>query len=232
MRDIKFRAFLKSNQLMYDVLTLDIIDNKVLINNEEKQLRGYVKYQDVELMQYTGLKDKNGKEIYEGDIVEAWSEGKKAIGKVKQRIDGLWLMYPAWQSGKSWGLMPNEERNTTVKIIGNIYENKELKEINKMIGINELKNKQDAAYRKRFERWYKKSQIEKEIEISALKGYRKLRIEIREEHDETIKLMKEDEKFIQLLKEKLPEFNINRYKYQYKGIFNITVYCDYVTITW
>lgn len=232
MRDIKFRAFLKSNQLMYDVLTLDFIDNKVLINNEEKQLRGYVKYQDVELMQYTGLKDKNGKDIYEGDIVEAWSEGKKAIGKVKQRIDGLWLMYPAWQSGKSWGLMPNEERNTTVKIIGNIYENKELKEINKMIDINELKNKQIEAYKKRFERWYKKSQIEKEIEISALKGYRKLRIEIREEHDETIKLMKEDEKFIQLLKEKLPEFNINRYKYQYKGIFNITVYCDYVTITW
>jgi hypothetical protein len=232
MRDIKFRAFLKSNQLMYDVLTLDFIDNKVLINNEEKQLRGYVKYQDVELMQYTGLKDKNGKDIYEGDIVEAWSEGKKAIGKVKQRIDGLWLMYPAWQSGKSWGLMPNEERNTTVKIIGNIYENNELKEINKMIDINELKNKQDAAYRKRFERWYKKSQIEKEIEISALKGYRKLRIEIREEHDENIKLMKEDETFIQLLKEKLPEFNINRYKYQYKGIFNITVNCDYVTITW
>nr|DAW67198.1 MAG TPA: YopX protein [Caudoviricetes sp.] len=232
MRDIKFRAFLKSNQLMYDVLTLDFIDNKVLINNEEKQLRGYVKYQDVELMQYTGLKDANGEDIYEGDIVEAWSEGKKAIGKVKQRIDGLWLMYPAWQSGKSWGLMPNKERKTTVKIIGNIYENKELKEINKMIGINELKNKQDAAYRKRFERWYKKSQIGKEIEISALKGYRKLRIEIREEHDETIKLMKEDEKFIQLLKEKLPEFNINRYKYQYKGIFNITVYCDYVTITW
>lgn len=125
-----------------------------------------------------------------------------------------------------------KEKSKGLEIIGNIYENKELKEINKMIDINELKNKQIEAYKKRFERWYKKSQIEKEIEISALKGYRKLCIEIREEHDETIKLMKEDEKFIQFLKEKLPEFNINRYKYQYKGIFNITVYCDYVTITW
>lgn len=45
MIEIKFRAFLKYNKLMYDVLTLYIIDNKVLINNEEKQLRGYVKYQ-------------------------------------------------------------------------------------------------------------------------------------------------------------------------------------------
>ena len=126
MREIKFRAFLKSNQVMYDVLTLDIIDKKALIENAEKQLKGYVKLKEIELMQYTGLKDKNGKEIYEGDIVEAWSEGKKAIGKVKQRIDGLWLMYPAWQSGKIWGLMPNKERKTTVKIIGNIYENKEL----------------------------------------------------------------------------------------------------------
>lgn len=228
MREIKFRAWDRIlKKMTYEVSMklreceyINILDMFTILN------------QRYDFMQYTGLKDANGKDIYEGDIVEAWSEGEKAIGKVKQRIDGLWLMYPAWQSGKSWGLMPNKERKTTVKIIGNIYENKELKEINKMIDINELKNKQIEAYRKRFERWYKKSQIEKEIEISALKGYRKLLIEIREEHDENIKLMKEDETFIQLLKEKLPEFNINRYKYQYKGIFNITVNCDYVTITW
>lgn len=100
-----------------------------------------------------------------------------------------------------------------------------------MINIEELKNKQGAAYRKRFERWYKKSQIEKEIEISTLKGYKSLTIEIRKEPVEKIKLMKEDEKFIQHLKEKLPEFSIKRHKYKYSGVF-ITVFYDYVKITW
>lgn len=114
MRDIKFRAWDKVNKRWIKQFNIDLLS----INVSELP--------NIELMQYTGLKDINKKEIYEGDIVEAWSEGEKAIGKVKQRIDGLWLMYPAWQSGKIWGLMPNKERKTTVKIIGNIYENKEL----------------------------------------------------------------------------------------------------------
>lgn len=72
--------------------------------------------------QYTGLKDKNGNEIYEGDIVTAWSQGYQATGEVKQRIDGLWLMYPAYQHGKQWGLCPNPKGATTVEVIGNIHD--------------------------------------------------------------------------------------------------------------
>jgi len=127
MREIKFRAWDKLTKTMRYVLCIDWLNGLVDLNGKIIE-RKYdnSKGDEVILMQYTGLKDKNGKEIYEGDIVEAWSEGKKAIGKVKQRIDGLWLMYPAWQSGKTWGLMPNKERKTTVEIIGNIYENKEL----------------------------------------------------------------------------------------------------------
>ena len=79
--------------------------------------------------QDTGLKDKNGKEIFEGDLVTAWSQGYQATGEVKQRIDGLWLMYPAYQHGKQWGLCPNPKGETKVEIIGNIHDNPELLEV-------------------------------------------------------------------------------------------------------
>ena len=79
--------------------------------------------------QFTGLLDKNGKKIFEGDIVDCWSEGVNAKGTVQQRKDGLWIIYPAWQKTIMWGLCPDEYCNTTVEVIGNIYDNPELLEV-------------------------------------------------------------------------------------------------------
>ena len=76
--------------------------------------------------QYTGLTDKNGKRIFEGDIVDCWSEGVNAKGTVQQRKDGLWIIYPAWQNIIMWGLCPDEFCHTTVEVIGNIHDNPEL----------------------------------------------------------------------------------------------------------
>lgn len=76
--------------------------------------------------QWTGLLDKNGKKIFEGDIVDCWSEGVNAQGTVQQRRDGLWIIYPAWQKHIMWGLCPDEYCHTTVEVIGNIYDNPEL----------------------------------------------------------------------------------------------------------
>ena len=79
--------------------------------------------------QFTGLTDKNGKKIFEGDIVDCWSEGVNAKGTVQQRKDGLWIIYPAWQKTIMWGLCPDEYCHTTVEVIGNIHDNPELLEV-------------------------------------------------------------------------------------------------------
>ena len=81
------------------------------------------------LGQYTGLTDKNGKRIFEGDIVECWSEGVCARGTVQQRKEGLWIIYPAWQEYIMWSLCPDDYLKTTVEIIGNIHDNPELVEV-------------------------------------------------------------------------------------------------------
>lgn len=78
------------------------------------------------LFQYTGLTDKNGRKLWEHDIVQAWSEGSCAVGEVRRRIDGLWIIFPAWQGNEFWGLCPNDKGKTTVEVIGNIFDNPDL----------------------------------------------------------------------------------------------------------
>ncbi|WP_105121349.1 YopX family protein [Streptococcus suis] len=135
----KFRAWDKENKKM---LVVNDICNLFWENTffecyelvpDPKGKREYelinhrIDFEDCVLMQSTGLFDKNGKEIFEGDIIVAMSQGVKAIGEVKRRIDGYWLMYPSWQHGELWHIVENVDTGETgVEIIGNIYENPEL----------------------------------------------------------------------------------------------------------
>ena len=81
-----------------------------------------------EPMQFTGMFDRNGNDIFEGDIVIAWSQGLKGTFEIKRRIDGLWLLHPAWKDGQFWYLSPTEDGRETIEITGDIYQNPELVE--------------------------------------------------------------------------------------------------------
>lgn len=104
-------------------------DKHYIIDGTETDMEGYGEHYEIDsetLCQYTGLKDKNGNRIWENDIVSAWSEGKYATGMVKQRIDGLYIIYPAYQHNEFWGLCPDKNRKTNVEVIGNVFDDKHL----------------------------------------------------------------------------------------------------------
>jgi len=125
MKDVRFRAWIRKENAMYMVKKLEFDGelSKVIVEKGGKMVEYLPR--EVELMQYTGIRDNDGTEIYEGDIV-------KVLGKENQLFGYIW--YNGYYftvnlhnvpGADNWPIM-KEENIKSMDVIGNIYENSTL----------------------------------------------------------------------------------------------------------
>jgi uncharacterized phage protein (TIGR01671 family) len=125
MRAIKFRAWDSDEKLMIQWFPQFFSDMSPVtgFGSEFPDSEG-----SIVLMQYTGLKDKNGVEIYEGDIVQTGYAGIAAVAFHTKNIASCGCCFEAFSGSgfaafnKLYGLGLDDE----CEVIGNIYENPEL----------------------------------------------------------------------------------------------------------
>lgn len=113
MREIKFRSWV-------------IKDEKMLTGRQAMAIKrftpnyGYLD-REVVVMQYTGIKDTSGQEIYEGDIVKRLGTIGKVTWECEYRALGFYL-----NSNEQLMDVINPYSSWALEVIGNIYENPEL----------------------------------------------------------------------------------------------------------
>jgi len=125
MREIKFRAWDKKQNLFWETVNIsELVLHLDQFSNDFKQA---VKNDSIIWLQHTGLKDKNGKEIYEGDILQFeyyYDDGQSGEYKAFQHTvkwnDEDCGFYPIYRTSNY--TMPRER----YEVIGNIWENGEL----------------------------------------------------------------------------------------------------------
>ena len=128
MREIKFRAWVKELAVLANVVAINFEVGKVALGIETEGTYWWYTstfdLKDVVLMQYTGLKDADSKEIYEGDILTDFGDAGPLYVEFSTEHAGFVFMDKFDNGPPSY--TPKEISYEQFEIIGNIYENPEL----------------------------------------------------------------------------------------------------------
>ena len=133
MREIKFMAWHKEKKILREVLEISFSGGYVILAGFGSFGEIEAPIRDVELMQYTGLKDQNGKKIYEGYIVRFYPQAPRSEELPNPRYGEMGEIF--FDIG-SFAVRPIDKKREVLEfflnelgdwvVVGNIYENKEL----------------------------------------------------------------------------------------------------------
>jgi len=119
MREIKFRAWHKADEKMYEVY--GFAQNKWFLKGKQFPMPNGA----VVIMQYTGLRDKNGKEIYEGDLLTDYGEAPPLYVEYSEK-HGAYCFVDKFDSSGTVYYTPLMIYYEQMEVIGNIFEHPHL----------------------------------------------------------------------------------------------------------
>lgn len=123
----RYRAWDKIHKTMYevdDIMSIDFGKSEISVKTLFFERTNYYKFDDIVLMQSTGLTDKNGKEIFEGDIID--STDGFLTGVIEFRVS-LGMFISDLVEYNNFERLCNVANSR--EIIGNIWEHPELAEV-------------------------------------------------------------------------------------------------------
>lgn len=131
----RYRAWNKATKEMYevdDIMSIDFGKSEISVKTLFFERTNYYNFNDIVLMQSTGFTDKNGKEIFEGDILSIETDKENVKVKIEVSWDSKHALFvfesKKYNEKEALGEL-FEDNPYPFKIIGNVWEDPELAEV-------------------------------------------------------------------------------------------------------